>query len=44
MLDALEQALHERRHQHRGGLVHHSDSGAHYISIKYTERLHETEI
>jgi len=26
VLDALEQALHERRPQHRGGLVHHSDS------------------
>jgi putative transposase len=26
VLDALEQALHERRPTHRGGLVHHSDS------------------
>ena len=26
VLDALEQALHERRPVHRGGLVHHSDS------------------
>jgi putative transposase len=26
VLDALEQALHERRPIHRGGLVHHSDS------------------
>ena len=25
-LDALEQALHDRRPVHRGGLVHHSDS------------------
>ena len=27
VLDALEQALHERRPVHRGGLVHHSDRG-----------------
>ena len=27
VLDALEQALHERRPAHRGGLVHHSDRG-----------------
>ena len=28
VLDALEQALHERRPLHRGGLVHHSDRGS----------------
>jgi len=28
VLDALEQALHERRPVHRGGLVHHSDRGS----------------
>src|SRR4051812_18678972 len=39
VLDALEQALHERRPAHRGGLVHHSDRGSQYVSIKYTERL-----
>ena len=39
VLDALEQALHERRPLHRGGLVHHSDRGSQYVSIKYTERL-----
>jgi putative transposase len=39
VLDALEQALHERRPIHRGGLVHHSDRGSQYVSIKYTERL-----
>lgn len=42
--DALEQALHERRPQHRGGLVHHSDRGSQYVSIKYTERLAEAGI
>ena len=44
VLDALEQALHERRPQHRGGLVHHSDRGSQYVSIKYTERLAEAGI
>lgn len=39
VLDALEQALHERRPLHRGGLVHHSDRGSQYVSIHYTERL-----
>jgi len=39
VLDALEQAIHERRPLHRGGLVHHSDRGSQYVSIKYTERL-----
>jgi putative transposase len=44
VLDALEQALHERRPTHRGGLVHHSDRGSQYVSIKYTERLAEAGI
>ena len=39
VLDALEQALHDRRPMHRGGLIHHSDRGSQYVSIKYTERL-----
>jgi transposase InsO family protein len=39
VLDALEQALHDRRPVHRGGLIHHSDRGSQYVSIKYTERL-----
>ena len=39
VLDALEQALHERRPLRGGGLVHHSDRGCQYVSIKYTERL-----
>ena len=33
VLDALEQALHDRRPIHRGGLVHHSDRGSQYVSI-----------
>jgi transposase InsO family protein len=44
VLDALEQALHERRPAHRGGLVHHSDRGSQYVGIRYTERLVEAGI
>lgn len=44
VLDALEQALHERRPVQGGGLVHHSDRGSQYVSIKYTERLAEAGI
>ena len=33
-----------RRPASRGGLVHHSDRGAQYVSIKYTERLAEAGI
>jgi len=36
-LDALEQALHAR--PDRAGLIHHSDRGGQYLSIRYTERL-----
>jgi putative transposase len=42
VLDALEQALHERRPTER--LVHHSDRGGQYVSIAYTERLAEAGI
>ena len=44
VLDALEQALHERRPVHGGRLVHHSDRGVQYVSIKYTERLAEAGV
>ena len=44
VLDALEQALHDRRPLRGGGLVHHSDRGSQYVSIKYTERLAEAGI
>ena len=36
-LDALEQALHDRETD--TALVHHSDRGSQYLSIRYTERL-----
>jgi transposase InsO family protein len=41
VLDALEQALHDRRPVSGSGLVHHSDRGVQYVSIVYTERLAE---
>ncbi len=44
VLDALEQALHDRRPFAGGGLVHHSDRGSQYVSIRYTERLAEAGI
>lgn len=44
VLDALEQALHDRRPPKGGGLVHHSDRGVQYVSIRYTERLAEAGI
>ena len=44
VLDALEQALHDWRPLQGGGLIHHSDRGAQYVSIKYTERLAEAGI
>jgi putative transposase len=40
VLDALEQALHDRRPL-KGGLIHHSDRGSQYVAIRYTERLLE---
>jgi putative transposase len=41
VLEALEQALHDRRPVSGGGLVYHSDRGSQYVSIKYSERLAE---
>jgi transposase InsO family protein len=41
-LDALEQALHDRKDLE--DLVHHSDRGVQYLSIRYTERLAEAGI
>jgi putative transposase len=42
VLDALEQALYARPDTDR--LVHHSDRGSQYLSIRYTERLAEAGI
>jgi len=38
VLDALEQALYARQPE-KSGLIHHSDRGAQYVSIRYSERL-----
>jgi transposase InsO family protein len=43
-LDALEQALYDRRFADDEELVHHSDHGVQYVSIRYTERLAEAGI
>jgi putative transposase len=40
VLDALEQALHDRKPV-SGDLIHHSDRGVQYVAIRYTERLVE---
>ncbi len=40
-LDALEMALWHRGQQQLEGLIHHSDRGVQYLSIRYTERLAE---
>ncbi len=44
VLDALEQALYERQPERAEYLVHHSDRGTQYVSIRYTERLAEAGI
>jgi transposase InsO family protein len=44
VLDALEQAIYDRRDQQIGGLVHHSDRGTQYLSMRYTDRLADAGI
>ena len=44
VLDALEQALHDRPYADQDRLIHHSDQGVQYLSIRYTERLAEAGI
>lgn len=43
-LDALEQALYDRPRAGAESLVHHSDRGVQYLSIRYTDRLAEAGI
>jgi transposase InsO family protein len=43
VLDALEQALYARQPE-RDALIHHSDRGSQYVSIRYSERLAEAGI
>jgi len=44
VLDALEQAIYDRRDAGVTDLVHHSDRGTQYLSMRYTERLAEAGI
>jgi len=44
VLDALEQALYARRREQDESLIHHSDRGSQYVSIRYSERLAEAGI
>jgi putative transposase len=44
VLDALEQALYARQPERSDALVHHSDRGSQYVSIRYSERLAEAGI
>ena len=44
VLDALEQAIHQRRPAKGTRLVAHSDRGSQYLAIRYTERLAEAGI
>ena len=44
VLDALEQALYARQPERDSSLVHHSDRGSQYLSIRYSERLAEAGI
>lgn len=44
VLDALEQALYARQPERERALIHHSDHGSQYISIRYTECLAEAGI
>jgi hypothetical protein len=44
VLDPLEQALYARQPKHSVALVHHSDRGSQYVSLRYRERLAEAGV
>jgi len=44
VLDALEQALYDRQPDPEDALIHHSDRGSQYVSIRYSERLAEAGV
>ncbi len=44
VLDALEQAIYDRCGDAADGLVHHSDRGTQYLSMRYTDRLADADI
>ena len=43
-LDALEQALYDRHKSETQELIHHSDRGGQYLSIRYAQRLQDAGI
>jgi putative transposase len=45
-IDALEMAVHNRRRAGAGldGLIHHSDRGVQYLSVRYSQRLADNDI
>ena len=44
VLNALEQAIYDRCGEKNDGLVHHSDRGTQYLSMRYTNRLADAGI
>jgi putative transposase len=44
VLDALERATYARRDATPAGLVHHSDRGTPYLSMRHTDRLSDADI
>ena len=44
VIDVLEQALYARQPSPEESLIHHSDRGSQYVSIRYSERLAEAGI
>jgi putative transposase len=44
VLDALEQAIYDRCGEPPAALIHHSDRGTQYVSMRYTERLADAGI
>jgi len=44
VLDALEQAIYDRCGEPSAALIHHSDRGTQYVSMRYTERLADAGI
>src|SRR3546814_7797962 len=44
VLDAREQAVYDRCPTQSDGLIHHSDRGSQYMSIRFSERLGEAGI
>jgi putative transposase len=44
VLDALEQAIYDRGGERLSGLVHHSDRGTQYLSMRYSDRLADAGI